>query len=237
MPLGRVLSPRGSRRQDGVVEHPADGTARLDPRTAHNRATYDRIAPAYAASKTRPVRPATSSALDAPRDDFARLLPPSALVADLGCGSGEDAAWFSDRGFSVLGVDLSTSMARLTCARLGSSRVAVGDLRALPVRDSSVDAVWSAAALLHVPHAGTGLVLAGVRRILRPGGAVGLVTALGEGTREEPVPYAPGESRWFVYRDPAALADELARAGLRVTASGEVAGNRRWGWYLATALA
>ena len=224
-------------RQDGHVD--PRSVAPLDPRTAHNRATYDRIASAYAASKTRAL-PVGATGLDAPRLGFARLLPPRARVADLGCGSGEDAAWFAARGLEVVGVDLSVSMAGLTVAGLTvagleAGRVAVGDLRALPLRDDSVDAVWSAAALLHVPDADTVRVLAGVRRALRRGGFLGLVTALGEGTREEPVPYAPGESRWFVYRDADVLRSAIEAVGLHVLSSGEVAGNRRWGWFLAAA--
>ena len=136
-------------------------------------------------------------------------------------------------GHEVIGLDLSTSMARLASASSGIGGVAVGDLRALPVRDGGLDAVWSAAALLHVPEEDTALVLSGLRRVLRLGGRVGLVTALGDGAREEPVPYAPGESRWFVYRDPAVLSAGLGAAGLEVTASGEVSGNRPWGWFLA----
>ena len=205
----------------------------LDAHSAHNRATYDRIAPAYAASKRTPLFPGLSG-LDAPRQAFAAQLRSGALVADVGCGPGEDAAWFAERGLVPVGVDLSHSMARLATAALGSARLAVGDLRALPLRTGSCDAVWSAAALLHVPDADTGLVLGGIRRVLRPGGLLGLVTALGEGVHEEPVPYAPEESRWFVYRDPRALRDRIEAAGLRVTSEGEVAGKRRWGWFLAS---
>jgi SAM-dependent methyltransferase len=212
------------------VEGP--GVAPIDARSAHNRATYDRIASAYAASKLRTL-PGGVASLDEIRLAFAGRLAAGSRLGDLGCGSGEDAAWFAGRGFEVLGVDLSSSMLRLTRGLLGARRVAVGDLRALPLRDASLDAVWSAAALLHVPEADTRRVLDGVRRVLRPGGVLGLVTALGEGVREEPVPYAAGESRWFVYRDPDALAALLGDAGLAVLDRGEVAGNRRWGWFLA----
>lgn len=207
----------------------------LDPRTAHNRATYDRIAAAYADSTRRPLAPG-SSGLDAPREAFVELLPAGSRVVDVGCGPGRDVAWFAARGHEVLGVDLSLSMAALAVESLGGARrLALGDLRALPLHGAGVDAVWSSAALLHVPEADTSRVLSGVRRVLRPGGVLGLVTALGDGTREEPVPYAPEESRWFVYRDPDVLAAQLEAAGLHVLDRGEVAGNRRWGWFLARA--
>jgi SAM-dependent methyltransferase len=229
---GQNLVETGAGRGHDVAMEPF-GVSPIDARTAHNRATYDRIAAAYAESKRR-LLPGGASSLDAPRLAFARRLDVGSRLADLGCGSGEDAAWFAGHGLTVVGVDLSRSMLALTRAALGAHRVAVGDLRALPLGTASFDAVWSAAALLHVPEAGTRTVLDGVRRVLRPGGVLGLVTALGDGVVEEPVPYAPEESRWFVYRDPDVLAALLGEAGLEVLERGEVAGNRRWGWFLAS---
>ena len=55
-------------------------------------------------------------------------------------------------------------------------------------------------------------VLREMRRVLRQDGHVALITALGHATRLEPVPYAPHTKRWFFYRDPAELDDQLRRA-------------------------
>jgi SAM-dependent methyltransferase len=208
---------------------PVDGVPRLDDRTAHNRATYDRIAESYLRRQHVPL-PEGRSPLEGVLEEYAATLAPGSQVADLGAGPGIQAAALRRHGHQVVAVDLSRVM-----LLLGVGGV-VGDLRRLPLRTAALDGVWSCAALLHVPDADTGLVLAGVRRVLRPGGVLGLVTALGEGVVEEPVPYAPGESRWFVYRDAEALVRLLEDAHLRVTASGEVPGNRRWGWWRARAV-
>ena len=63
---------------------------------------------------------------------------------------------------------------------------------------------------------------------LRPGGCLALVTAAGQGTRLEPVPYAAGEERWFFYREPAELDEQVRGAGLQVVAMSEEPAVRHW---------
>jgi ubiquinone/menaquinone biosynthesis C-methylase UbiE len=93
--------------------------------------------------------------------------------------------------------------------------------------------VWCCAALLPVPHDGT--ALAEFRRVLRGGGHLALVTALGQGTSLEPVPYAPATDRWFFYRDRAQLAGKLSAARLHVLAMTEEPTSRHWVKVLARA--
>ncbi len=200
-----------------------------DELTRHNRATYDRVASAYVANR-RGAAPGPPFAALA--DAFVVAVGTGATVGDLGCGPGHDGAALSACGLHVVGVDLSSGMLAHAVQALGLV-VAQGDLRALPLRDSSLDGVWCCAALLHVAVDDTASVLGELHRVLRPGGVLALVTALGDGTVEEPVPYAPEESRWFVYREPAAVDVALADAGLTVELRDEGLGNRRWGSWLA----
>jgi ubiquinone/menaquinone biosynthesis C-methylase UbiE len=124
-------------------------------------------------------------------------------------------------------MDLSAGMLS-TAAELHPGRLAQADLRALPIGDHRVDAIWCAAALLHVPEEHTTLVLQEFGRALRPSGALALATALGEVAAFEPVPYAPQEVRWFVYRRREVLAQQLLEAGFSVTVQDETSSNRLW---------
>lgn len=200
-----------------------------DEATMHNQAAYDQIAGLYAARHAERDR-SFPDLIDA----FAARLPSVADVADLGCGPAGDGALFARAGHRVTGIDRSAGMLA-HAARALPGRVIRADLRRLPVAAQSMDGIWCCAALLHVPHDQTVAALGEMRRILRPGGCLALVTAAGQGARLEPVPYAPATLRWFFYREAADLNDQVRGAGLQVVAMTEEITHRHWVKFLARA--
>ena len=170
-----------------------------DETTGHNQAAYDRIAALYAERQAGLGRVFTDV-----RAAFFACLPPVGTVADLGCGPARDGAILAEAGHRVAGIDRSAGMLA-QAANLLPRRVAQADLRSLPLASGSLDGIWCAAALLHVPHDQTMAVLGEMHRVLRRGGRLALITAAGQGTRLEEVSYAPGIRRWFFYRDPGQL--------------------------------
>lgn len=207
-----------------------------DAVTRHNQDVYDQIATGYDQRQANLGRQAGGqnqwpSDLS---DAFRARLPTAALVADLGCGPARDGRSFARAGHRVVGLDRSAGMLSIARQSL-PRRVAQADLRWLPLADASLDAAWCRAALLHVPHHETVAVLAEIRRVLVDGGVLALTTAAGDGTRLEPVPFAPDQQRWFFYRQPDELRDQLGAAGLRVLALTEETTNRVWVKILAVA--
>jgi SAM-dependent methyltransferase len=200
-----------------------------DEPTRHNQSVYDQIAGLYADSRAGcgPSFPDLGSA-------FTARLPRVADLADLGCGPARDGARFAQAGHRVTGIDRSAGMLAIA-ARALPGRVARGDLRCLPLAAGSLDGIWCCASLLHVPHEETGAVLGEMRRVLRRGGHLALVTALGHGARLETVPYAPGRQRWFFYREAVQLSGQLAAAGLQVLDTTRKPGSRDWLTVLAQA--
>ncbi|NUP83941.1 MAG: class I SAM-dependent methyltransferase [Nonomuraea sp.] len=195
---------------------------------ARTTATYNQIATLYAEQFTAP--PPSFAAF---RERFAETLPEGARIADLGCGPGRESAWFAERGLVPVGVDRSVEMARIA-GGLGVSTV-LGDLRQPPLGPASVDGIWSAAALVHVPVEQTLATLRAWHAVLRPGGVLGLTTALGDGEGWEPVPYKTEYERWFVNRDPETLLAALAEAGFEIGFQGSSVTHRTWFSVLATA--
>jgi SAM-dependent methyltransferase len=193
-----------------------------DDITQHNQAAYDAIAGRYAARHVN--RNLSFADL---MDTFAARLPARARLADLGCGPGHDGAYFAAAGHHVVGLDRSPGMLALAGLAL-DGQVAQADLRRLPLADESLHGVWCCASLLHVPQDQTMLVLRELRRVLRPGGTLALVTALGDGHALEPVPYAPDIRRWYFYRQADTLTGQLAQAGLSVFSSEQEQSNRHW---------
>lgn len=194
--------------------------------------TYDRIATAYDEQTRQP-----SPEFLAHREAFLERTAPGMLVADLGCGPGRDLAMLRAAGCEALGVDLSPGMLALARER---GPVVRGDLRHPPLRRSSLGAVWSSAALLHVPREEVSVVLSTWRDLLTPGGFLGLSTSLGVDEGWERVPYATPLpttqplSRWFVHHDEQALLGMVSGAGFTVQRTARRATHRDWLMVLAT---
>ena len=154
------------------------------------QATYDLIATDYAGRWAATPQ----EWLTAEFDRLSAVLPRGARVADVGCGPGYHTEFLLERGFMAVGLDLSWGMLR-------SRRVpalAQADMRALPLRTGEMDAVWCAAALLHIPRPQVPAVLADFARVLRPRGELVLSVAEGDGELWELVSYQPSHQRWFV---------------------------------------
>ena len=166
---------------------------------------------------------------------FTASLPDVADIADLGCGPAQDGATFAEAGHRVTGLDRSAGMLAIAAGAL-PGRVAQADLRSLPLATGSLDGIWCCAALLHVPQDQTVMVLGEMRRVLRRGGHLALVTAA-RATEPgwRPCPYAPDRQRWFFYRDPARLRGQLPAAGLQILDLTREAGSRDWVKVLARA--
>jgi SAM-dependent methyltransferase len=175
---------------------------------AETQQTYDTIAPEFAR-----LRSARTPRIVEQIGEFVAGLPATAIIADVGCGPGRDAALIREHGLRVAGFDLS--MGQL---RAGDQRdVAQADMRHLPVQTRSVDAIWCHAALLHIPRAAVPAVLAEFARIVRPGGRLYLHVAEGDGEGFEVASkYGSDRRRWFtLHREPDLVA-LLTDAGFTV---------------------
>jgi SAM-dependent methyltransferase len=135
-------------------------------------------------------------------------------VLDLGTGTGRYVASFAQAGIAALGVDISEGMLGVATRKPDCAGfLARGDLRALPIRSSSVEAAVAARVLCHLPE--IDLALSELARAVRPGGRL-VVTELDPGHRFEttriPTDGAPVEVETFK-RGPATIVDSARRVG------------------------
>jgi len=107
-----------------------------------------------------------------------KLLPRNLTLADLGCGTGSLTFELARFARKVIGIDLSNEMlkrARGIAKERGVDNVEFrqGDLLKLPVESCSVDAAFCVMVLHFLPDPAR--AIAGLCRIVRPGGSVILV--------------------------------------------------------------
>jgi SAM-dependent methyltransferase len=133
---------------------------------ARTRRSYDEVAARYAGEIGDEL---AGKPLDRALLDTLAELAGEAMVADLGCGPGHVAAYLSDRGAHVVGVDLSPSMCQLARAR-ASVGACTGDLARLPLRSGGLGALVCLYAVIHLDAMQRAAAYAEFARVLRPGG-------------------------------------------------------------------
>lgn len=144
-----------------------------------NRHFYDRIANAYdliADSNEKAARQTGVRAI---------ALCGGESVLELGFGTGNevvDLARLVGPSGRVAGIDISSGMLEVAQRKLTASGVTtpidlrLGDARELPFADSTFDAVYTSFTLELFPEGDIPLVLAEAKRVLKPGGRIGVVS-------------------------------------------------------------
>ncbi|QOV39993.1 class I SAM-dependent methyltransferase [Streptomyces ferrugineus] len=105
-----------------------------------------------------------------------------ARVLDAGCGTGRALpplrAAVGPSGV-VLGADLTPAMleAAVRAGRDADGRLLLADVAALPLRSESLDAVFAAGLVAHLPHPAANL--RELARVVRPGGTLALFHPIG----------------------------------------------------------
>lgn len=102
-----------------------------------------------------------------------------ALVLDLAAGTGKLTRALVAAGLDVIAVEPQEEMRRALVASVGDHRVLGGLAEEIPLDDDAVDAVTVADGFHWFDH---GPALAEIRRVLRPGGGLALLTTIPDWT-------------------------------------------------------
>jgi len=143
------------------------------------QSSYDLIANEYAREyyKELEEKPLDRYLLE----QFVLVTKEKGLVCEIGCGPGQIGRFLWDRGTQIYGFDLSRGML-ISAKNLNKGISFVqGDMRYLPVQDSSHAGVVAFYSVNHIERADLSFVLREVYRILLPGGIFLFSIHLGEG--------------------------------------------------------
>jgi SAM-dependent methyltransferase len=128
--------------------------------------------------------------------ECAALLPPAAAILELGCGAGQDAAFFAGLGHAVCATDFSEHAIAGNRVRYvdvpGLDFQVLDTSQPLPFTDNSFDVVYAQLSLHYFPDAVTRGIFGECQRVLRPEGLLAFLCKstgdplYGKGTPIEP---------------------------------------------------
>ncbi|MDJ1015162.1 MAG: class I SAM-dependent methyltransferase [Paracoccaceae bacterium] len=149
-----------------------------------------------------------SSRPDRHLTDFMKALPESAVVLDLGCGTGQSSAHMQTAGFRVEAWDASPEMAAVAKERFGLE-VTIAAFDAVDAR-ASYDGVFANFSLLHARKSEMPGHLTRISTALRPNGVfhIGLKTGAGEARDDL--------GRFYAFYEDAEITGLLEDAGFQV---------------------
>ena len=169
------------------------------------------------------------SNLAEPLETFAQLLRKQykqrARVLVISCGAGWEANFLMARGFDLVGIDTSAEMLRRARNRLPGGKFEHMSMQNLhfPYKEP-FDVIWSTRTLIHVPQALLVDVLASWKRVLKPGGMLGLGVNIGERNGWETNEARSGPSMFYHYFADGELEEALETAGYQVVDKAPVTG-------------
>lgn len=146
--------------------------------------------------------------------EWLTLLPQHAVVLDLGCGAGQDSRYLAARDYRVIGLDRTMPLLQSAKRQTQSVPFLLADMRSLPIRSGSVDGIWAAASLIHLPKRNVTSVFAALRCLVKPEGLFAATFTYGSNSHLNRTGWMPG--RYFARWRKDELAQALRRAGWKV---------------------
>ncbi|MDR2986759.1 MAG: class I SAM-dependent methyltransferase, partial [Nocardiopsaceae bacterium] len=106
---------------------------------------------------------------------------PDGPVLDVGCGPAQVSGYLIARGKNAIGLDIAPGMLAAAARMVPEAGLVAADLLELPFGDETCAAAVASYSLHHLPRARLGGALAGLARVLKPGGVLVMITHGGGG--------------------------------------------------------
>ena len=147
---------------------------------------------------------------------FLSHLPPHARILDAGCGSGRFACFFHDKGFRVVGIDLSRKMLHIARKKLPKIKFIKMDMRKIKFKPGTFDAVIAPYSLFHLRRKDVPKAITGFARVLKPNGILMLIVQYGNKEGLVKDPRIPSIKIFVNLMNRRALKNLLRNAGFRL---------------------
>jgi SAM-dependent methyltransferase len=161
---------------------------------------------------------------------FIAQLPTKDLpLLDAGCAFGRDTALFAERGYTVVGIDMSEGLlkrARELSPELTFKKM---DVRKLDLKADSIAGIWCHATLLHLKDDDVTQALHEFERVLTTNGVAFLSFKEGTGEEEFVEKFSSTSTRYFNYQTEGSVRTIVEESGLEVARLYTINERQRWG--------
>ena len=116
-------------------------------------------------------------------DQFSMYFTSESIIYDMGCGpSGHIGRYLYDKGFNVIGIDISENCIEIATNYNPGMKFLVMDMLKLDLKDETVDGIISFYSIIHTPHKYVNQLFQEFSRVLKVGGK--LLVTVKEGGEE-----------------------------------------------------
>ena len=129
---------------------------------------------------------------------FLSLIPKNSKILDVGCGPGQAAKRFANKGHDVLGIDLSKNMINSAKKKVKNAKFKIMDVEKLNLNEK-YDAIWAAFVLVHIERKKHAKIIAKFSKMLKPKGVIFLGMLVGKGEKIMPEPNNRKYNQYFVF--------------------------------------
>ena len=117
-------------------------------------------------------------------ENLSSYFPHTGKLLDLGCGGGQPVtAYFSDKGYKITGVDISSKMIEIAREQIPKGHFIVSDMLECNFSKNEFDVIVSTYAIIHVPQQNQKFLFEKMYEWLKPNGVAYLT--LGHENTEE----------------------------------------------------
>ncbi len=128
---------------------------------------------------------------------FVNLLPNKGKILDVGCGAGPAARFLIEKGYSVIGIDISRNMLELAKKSVPEAEFIEADMTKLTFADDSLEGIVSLYAIFHISRDKHEKLFRNFHRMLKKGGI--LLFCIGHKEWEGSDNYLGAEIFWSNY--------------------------------------
>lgn len=148
-------------------------------------------------------------------DKFLTFLSNKASILDVGCGTGRSTKYFSDKGYNVIGLDLSKKMIEIAKKSYPNIDFRLGDMRNINL-SKKFEGIAFMYSLFHVEKNDALNILKNVKNFLNPKGILFIILQEGNGEINLEHPFMPGGKLYVRLYGENEIKDILIKEGFDV---------------------